>query len=539
MLTVAHNLFAMNTQRQFNINTKSKSSALEKLGSGYRINKAADNAAGLCISEQMRGQIRGLDKASENCQNGVSLCQIADGALSEVDELLHRITELSVQSSNDTNTEEDRKAIQYEIEQILHEIDHIGETTNYNDKKIFDGKEYAFFREVDYSTAKSELLNGTYFLRSEDIKDEAGNIIMTKEVANSISAAMSNFVIGTSMRQQYSDGSLRYDGTNGLGTQAIQEGNIKILKNSQVLTGIINAPDADDYNNYMGQAINAMSLYQNRVIPWDNYDPNTAGGAAIDVLKYCGLADSSAYNGTNGTRLNPATSMLYTGYYSAYAAYAMAVHYDITMNGNYHNPGAAWYINTGTLDNMDRTKDLSKTALSQLLDGYVTIQDSVLYNKTIASNDIQSMVETYQYLNTLPKSVAANNGDINLQVGSDSNEGLLIQIDSMNTTELGINGLDVSTRNNAEHALTITEHALDKVSSIRSSIGAYQNRLQHIISNIDNAAESLTSAETAIRDTDMADEMVRYSKYNILENAAQALMAQNNQNSQGILRLLQ
>ena len=139
MITIAHNLSAMNAQRQFGINTQSKTKSTEKLSSGYKINRAADDAAGLSISEKMRRQIRGLTQGVRNTQDGVSLCQVADGALAEVNDMLHRITELSVKSANGTNSEQDRQYIQEEINQILQEIDRIGDATEFNEIKIFKG----------------------------------------------------------------------------------------------------------------------------------------------------------------------------------------------------------------------------------------------------------------------------------------------------------------------------------------------------------------------------------------------------------------
>ena len=136
-MIISHNIFAMNANRQFNITSKNKAKSSEKLSSGYRINRAADDAAGLSISEKMRRQIRGLTQGVENTQTGVSLCQVADGALAEVNDMLHRITELSIQSANGTNSANDRKAIQHEIGQIIQEIDRIGDTTEFNERKIF------------------------------------------------------------------------------------------------------------------------------------------------------------------------------------------------------------------------------------------------------------------------------------------------------------------------------------------------------------------------------------------------------------------
>ena len=136
-MVVQHNLTAANTGRQLKLNTGEQAKAMEKLSSGYRINRAADDAAGLTISEKMRHQIRGLERGATNSQEGVSLCQVADGALAEVSEILHRITELFVQAANDTNTDGDRRAIQKEIHQLLQEIDRIGETTEYNTQPVF------------------------------------------------------------------------------------------------------------------------------------------------------------------------------------------------------------------------------------------------------------------------------------------------------------------------------------------------------------------------------------------------------------------
>ena len=393
-MVVQHNLTAMNSNRMLGLTTKTQAKSTEKLSSGYKINRAADDAAGLSISEKMRKQIRGLTQASLNAQDGISSVQTAEGALNEVQDMLQRMNELAVKSANGTNSATDRSYIQDEITQLTTEIDRVSETTKFNDTYLLKG---------DTATAKKV-----------------------------------NF---------YKSG---YSIANG---------------KDLYLKGSTTALKADDLSN--------------------------------------AIAKGEKIYTKDATQTQDDTTIAEKG--TAYA-------YVTKM-----------YDDTG--------KELSAEEARKAVDDG---------NDVFADKDKKFKIETTPENFLRQESV---NGDLtfNLQVGSDSEatNKIGVSIGSMSAAGIGVAGLNVSTEDDATVAVDTIAAAIQKVSTQRSALGAVQNRLEHTINNLDNVVENTTSAESQIRDTDMATEMVKYSNNNILAQAGQAMLAQSNQSNQGVLSLLQ
>ena len=414
-MVVQHNMQAMNANRMLNITTNAQSKSTEKLSSGYRINRAADDAAGLTISEKMRKQIRGLDQASTNAQDGVSAVQTAEGALTEVHSMLQRMNELSVQSANGTNSETDRKAIQDEIDQLTTEIDRVSETTKFNETYLLKG---------DSKTAdKATFMQSGYALKA--------NLYSEGSTTADIDSA-------DKLKEALAAGKKVY-------TAAAANAGDK-----QADTAI--AKKGTDYD------------YVTKL-----YDDNGKEVSAENIL-----AGKQA-DGTAATK-----------YYTS----------DAGKKGN------------------DAGKNVAVTAANA--------------KKT----DGTGFIEQFDVNGAL---------SFNLHVGADSasDNKITVKIDSMSAAGIGVKGLKVDTEDDATAAIDRISEAISKVSSQRSSLGAVQNRLEHTIDNLDNVVENTTSAESRIRDTDMAEEMVNYSKNNILAQAGQSMLAQANQSTQGVLSLLQ
>ena len=409
-MVVQHNLSAMNANRMLNVTTSAQSKSTEKLSSGYKINRAADDAAGLSISEKMRKQIKGLTQASSNAQDGVSAVQTAEGALTEVHSMLQRMNELAVQSSNGTNSQTDRKAIQDEIDQLSSEIDRVSETTKFNETYLLKGDatktDTAYFMESNYN------FTGDIFAEGSKTK-----------IANSDELA-----------------------------KAIKDGK-KIYKKAY-----------DDANNEQTAANIAVKGVDYAYVT-KLYDANGKEVSAQNIK------DSKNADGTDAT--------------------------------NYYTSSAG-----------------------------VAGRNAPATNMEIAKADAIKFTKGYEV-----------NGSISfsLHVGADSAEDnkIVVNIDSMSATGIGVKGLKVDTEDDATAAIDRIAEAVQKVSSQRSTLGAVQNRLEHTIANLDNVVENTTSAESRIRDTDMAQEMVNYSKNNILAQAGQSMLAQANQSNQGVLSLLQ
>ena len=396
-MVVQHNLTAMNANRQLGITTGAQAKSSEKLSSGYRINRAGDDAAGLKISEKMRSQIRGLDKASDNAQDGVSLIQTAEGALNEAHSILQRMNELAVQGANDTNQSIDRDAINQELDALTTELDRISETTQFNKQNLLDG-----------SFADKKLQVG----------------------ANT---------------------------------------------NQKIAVSIDN--------------MNAASLGLASI----SYTTKETGTAPTK-LTYQGMT----FKYVAGNKMAENVKAAITQFKASIAAKVVAT--DFAQQ--YDSKTGSVYFNTvdmsGKTIRTSTAADAAKYAAS--------------FNKAAVSNDVTKNFKDY-----VTTSATAATTDKDVQVGRPS----------------------VADYETANATLSAVQNAINKVSTQRSALGALQNRLEHTIANLDNVSENTQSAESRIRDTDMADEMVEYSKNNILAQAGQSMLAQANQSTQGVLSLLQ
>ncbi len=410
-MVVQHNLTAMNSNRMLGLTTKTQAKSTEKLSSGYKINRAADDAAGLSISEKMRKQIRGLTQASSNAQDGIIAVQTAEGALNEVQDMLQRMNELAVKSANGTNSADDRQYIQDEIDQLTTEIDRVSETTKFNEAYLLKGDstttDKATFIQSGYAVAKDLYAEGSdAALTTAQLKEalEKGQKIYTDTAANG----------------QTDD---------------------KIAKANRDYAYVTKLYDKD------GKEVSAEN-----VLAGKNADGTTA------AQKYY-TSDAGETGNTNNANV------------------AIAVADAKKTDG------------TGYLEQFDVNGKLS----------------------------------------------------FNLHVGADSssNNKIGVEISSMSAAGIGVKNLKVDTEYDATAAVDRISAAIQKVSTQRSALGAVQNRLEHTINNLDNVVENTTSAESQIRDTDMATEMVKYSNNNILAQAGQAMLAQSNQANQGVLSLLQ
>ncbi len=456
-MVVQHNLQAMNANRMLNITTGSQSKSAEKLSSGYRINRAADDAAGLSISEKMRKQIRGLDQASTNAEDGVSAVQTAEGALTEVHSMLQRMNQLAVQSANGTNSETDRKAIQDEIDQLTKEIDRVSETTKFNETYLLKG-------------------DGT-----ETVK-ETVNVQAEAEVK------------------------LKASYVAGKGVDKVQ-----LLKNKQVPTwyakGSTTALSADEVLDKLEIDTNGDVVLKKGVELFTQ-PANTTNqfGAQLEANKVDATAVQALY-GKGSSKLSTSA----TGATTIDAA-DLATHFntDGSMNKKlYAQNDAGNWVEVGA-------EQISK---------FVDV--------TPGKDEVQA--GTKEVTKEVTKAL-----ELNLHVGADSNDTnkINLKIDSMSSKNIGVDGLKVDTEENATNAIDTISAAIQKVSDQRSALGAVQNRLEHTIANLDNVVENTTSAESRIRDVDMAEEMVEYSKNNILAQAGQSMLAQANQATQGVLSLL-
>ena len=473
-MVVQHNMQAANANRMLNVTTGQQAKSTEKLSSGYRINRAADDAAGLTISEKMRKQIKGLDRASTNAEDGVSAVQTAEGALTEVHSMLQRMNELATQSANGTNSNTDRKAIQDEIDQLTTEIDRVSETTKFNETYLLKGDGADKAHNVNAHDAG---LDGVTLTDKGDTVD-----VTLKELkaGDKISIAGKNYTIGSTLDE----------------AKAIVEASADTSKKSYTINGT--TYQADNTKIYKdGKELKKSDLGATGA------DKDQA--ADIGDLKKLVTAGSTVSDG-----INTLTAMK-----------------DATNDG---------------IDDNDSTVITAKKAYQ--LETTEILKASNIGTDTAATADKNTgALDAATNKFTLTKGKVNYNDALsfNLHVGADADmtNKITVNIDSMNSAGLGVKGIKADTEQDATYAIDAIADAISTVSSQRSALGAVQNRLEHTINNLDNVVENTTSAESRIRDTDMAEEMVNYSKNNILAQAGQSMLAQANQSNQGVLSLLQ
>ena len=401
-MVVRTNVMATNAFRQLGMNNSAVSKSLEKLASGYRINRAGDDAAGLAISERMKAQIKGLDAASNNSQDGISLVQTAEGALNEVHDMLNRMVELATKSANGVYTSGQRSNYEDELNQLKDEIDRIADSTNFNSLKLLDGS---------------------------------------------------------------------MDGTNRASTAV--------------------AADAGKYNGF---TLDVSSGFMAGVTVKVAYNAGTGAGGTDETVK--------AAWGNNDNTLT------------------------ITVTGKKDD---SFTLTQDAIN--DAIANATGTKPADLKDFDVKLSENVTFTDTATDKaDLVAGTATTATGTALELQVGDTYEDFNM---------LKVSVGDMHVEALGLEAITIANQKDAGAAINLINSAIDQVSETRSGLGAIQNRLEHTINNLDTTSENLTAANSRIRDTDMAKEMMTYTKMNVLTQSAQAMLAQANQQPQAILQLLQ
>ena len=409
-MIIAHNMQALNLINKLKNNNKRTSDIIEKLSSGLRINKSADDAAGLSISEKMKAQIRGLQQASRNAQDGISMIQTAEGALGNIHDILQRMRELSVQSANDTYTLADRQAIQNEIDELAKEIDRIANNTEFNSQKLIDG---------------------------------------SKATSKKIDITANYIKIWT-----FSDNPINKDSI-----------------------GI------DDETT--------MKFARFHFHPLDSMDGNYVDTPIEDNLKFTLLSLKNTFDNLKAGNIGLLSEQI------------AVQNTDMYIYGNKVIITSSKHITAST--------------------GSASVSSTKSYTGSPATCTIE-----YETLDE----------GVNFQIGANAGQSMTVYFPDATARNIGVIPLSVFTASDASTAITKIDNAISIISDGRSRLGAYQNRLEHAIYNIDNASENLMSAESRIRDTDMAKEMMEFTKGNILNQTAQAMLAQANQIPQNVLNML-
>ena len=616
-MVVQHNMQAMNANRMLNVTTSAQAKSTEKLSSGYRINRAADDAAGLSISEKMRKQIKGLDQASSNAQDGVSAVQTAEGALTEVHSMLQRMNELATQAANGTNSETDRQSIQDEIDQLTTEIDRVAETTKFNETYLLKGNTAGKTSDVKVAAHDAGLAgkltdngDGTSTFKLNDALEVGSKIKIggteytigksaKAEDYTSIASAKASLASAKTGDSVTSNGVTTsiVDKTTAASAKAATWANNDTFtdadgKEWKVVTTLTSgATDEVLVANAAAKAGKAGTIITK------NASLKIGTGASTDVAKSVEVVEKLASNEIDSTAANAATQLQnaakvggtisvggetkevtqnsplafadsdtnasndITSLVKAATTVSIgATQYTIKTTTNLDDPTAGITAddllakikegdevtvggNTYTAIGVSASDSKESNTIT-VNEAYKKITDELTAASSIGTDKAATVKSVGDGSFTIEQgTVEVKDGlSFNLHVGADADmtNKITVDIDSMSAAGLGVKGLNVKddTGVAATYAIDAIADAVAKVSAQRSALGAVQNRLEHTIANVDNVVENTTSAESRIRDTDMAEEMVNYSKNNILAQAGQSMLAQANQANQGVLSLL-
>ncbi len=463
-MRINHNISALKANNMLNRTNKSLDKSLEKLSSGYRINKAADDAAGMAISQKMKTQIAGLEQASRNASDGISIIQTAEGALSEVNSMLQRMRELSVQASNGTNTIDDRKSIQAEIDQLKEEIQRISDTTEFNTKTLLDGS-------ID---------------RQSFTSDQNVQLVSVSDTVPSKTYTINVSAVATQAT---------YSGSAAMGTTnitATQAGVFNINGNEVKI-------EEGDTPDMVYEKIRDLS---------DNANIECKKGASGELI-----FTTKEYGSDKKIEINVGNAAL-ASYLNIDASVKPSTH--TQAQGKDTVMAATWGTN------------FASTATVSSKGNFVTISDTNGFEMIF---DVKATGST--------TATVLDSGPMKLQIGANESQTMEVRLPKVNPDTLGISMVNICTQEGAEAAISIFDDANNLVTSIRAKLGAYQNRLEHSISNLDTTSENMTEALSRIEDVDMAKEMATYTQMNVLAQAGTSMLAQANERPQTVLSLLQ
>ncbi len=515
-MRINHNISALNAWRSLDNVNSSMSKTLEKLSSGLRINRAGDDAAGLAISEKMRGQIKGLDTAVKNAQDAISLIQTAEGALTETHSILQRMRELAVQAATDTNTDVDRNQIQLELDQLREEIDRISRTTEYNTMKLLDGKIESFRPEADVKVVTGgnfdlkAIQNGS--LKGLELVNEEIEISLGSEKAvalpnfNNASVTVkleSNTEIKVSFKENEFTISFAAIGNNS--SNVVRTGTKGDLEFEFVLSDISAAMGASSIEAQI-QGIKVSIAKEDKF----EFNDVKEGSYVAEVGQFVGSGTSPLDVRINHFNEEGLKDQLIFDFENGIGAIA-----DFKLSSNL------------TVSMGDESKGIIFTWDTSVYD-INSFNGALPMEEVVDSGVVRAEEKWYKDTSLI------------FQIGANEGHNIVLGIDDMSAKALGLttSSLKVTDQDSAERSIMVVDAAIHKVSTARASLGAVQNRLEHTISNLGVASENLTAAESRIRDADMAKEIMEFTKQQILMQSANAMLAQSNMIPQNVLQLL-
>ncbi|WP_449290615.1 flagellin N-terminal helical domain-containing protein [Oscillibacter ruminantium] len=554
-MRIQHNIMAMNSYRNYSGNTSALSKNLEKLSSGYKINRAGDDAAGLAISEKMRAQISGLEQAQSNAKSGINLVQTAEGALTEVHSMLNRMVTLADQSANGTyDNETNRANLQKEVSQLKSEVDRISDSSNFNGIKLLDGS-LGGKADVSNNVTLTDTKVTTSMTKSKDFTDGTGALangdnfsytVAWKDGGVEKSATVSFKVLADTNKLEAADGSIYTITGAGAKKGEIQAAVLGELKKNSGLSSAFDITADTDALKFTSKAsgsagaqITALGMTSSAVakVP--------VGGGAIgaaatdvvvgkDVMQKLDASKATVITKTGADAANTATAEeLEKATFEINGKKFLLAATTTTEKGlaNLGSDVTVIKLKGATYSATDDAENVART-ISRVSGKPFEVAAVADTGAGIVKDDILFKGETP--LKTSGKALTLQIGD----TAEDFNQ-LTVSVGDMHAKSLGIGDVDISTQAGASSSIEKIKAAINSVSSTRGTLGALQNRLDHTINNLGVMTENIQDAESTVRDTDVAKEMMSYTKNNILVQSAQAMLAQANQVPQGVLQLLQ
>lgn len=524
-MRINHNISALRANNQLAKTNKLLDASLQRLSSGYRINSAADDAAGLAISEKMRTQIAGLDQASRNASDGISVIQTAEGALVEVESMLQRMRELAVQSANGVYTIEDRQAIQAEIDQLSQEISRISKNTEFNTMTLLNGnidrRSFSNNSNVNLISLSDTVSVGTYAIK---INRDARQAVL---VGQSIQLGTGN----TSTTRKITASEAGTINVNGE-TVEVNEGDTidEVFQKLRDTCDSVNVtvfaadasqkPDPKKNPELAGYTSESLETGKSLVFVSKEY------GSDQKITLYCSNSQLSTLLGLTIQRAEA----------TGYDAEAEIVLNEKNPDSLFENTATVSIQgNKVTVSDRNNFKMVFEIAPGTVGTGYIDTSIDKADTKPI-SGGIDSSVTTTP-VDVMVSVLDA--GPMDLQIGANEGQTMSIRIPRVDPETLGIDNINIATADGAQKAISLLDTAISEISSIRSKLGAYQNRLEHAISNLDVSSENMTESLSRIMDVDMASEMAEYTQKSVLAQAGTAMLAQANARPQQILSLLQ
>ena len=500
LMRINHNISALKANNQLVKTNNALDKSLERLSSGYRINRAADDAAGMAISQKMKTQIAGLDQASRNAADGISVIQTAEGALTEVESMLQRMRELSVQAANGTNTTEDRASIQSEMDQLQMEITRVAENTEFNTKPLLDGtidrKSYSSNSAVNLISLSDSVATTDYEIK---ITQDAKQAIIT--------GAASDVALGAFTASQADTTYLPagYKGTISINGESVE----------------VNVGDSlsDVYAEIR----------------------NTCDNINISAFPSSGAVDLTS-DGIAGYQVEEFSSSSKLYFASELYGSSQTIEIQCTNSALSSLLGLSSALGTefkGTDVGASLVNGFEPTATISTKGNTITVTDSGDFEMKFECTP-NGIKNTTPAVTEISASITVlDAGPMSLQIGANAEQTMEVRIPRVTPATLGIANINISTEDGSQEAIALLDDAVNTVSSIRAQLGAYQNRLEHSIANLDVTSENMSEALSRIEDVDMAEEMANYTQKNVLAQAGTSMLAQANERPQTVLSLLQ